>query len=156
MKKYIKITAVLAAAVLLLCGCPKKNKDNQNDKNADNQTESTIQTEKENDNNEETSKNTEEKEKSEKTKKDENKGNSEVSSENKNEKTGSGLFLGMDDSNLAVIFSAEEKKDVHFKIDSGLDLVNSDVEIGDSVTFTYSTDETDSKTLISIKKADAE
>lgn len=133
MKKFIKITAVIAAVSLIFCGCGKKNKDKDENKNTNTNTEITD------------TNNNENKEDGGKVSESGNK------AENKNEeKEGTGLFLGMDDSNFAVIFV--ESKDVHFKIADSLDLVNSPVNIGDSVKFTYS-ENGGEKTLITIEKA---
>ena len=41
MKKFIKITAVIAAVSLIFCGCGKKNKDNDENTNTNTNTEIT-------------------------------------------------------------------------------------------------------------------
>ena len=68
-----------------------------------------------------------------------------------NEKEDKGMFLGMDDSNFVVIFSSEEKKDVHYKIASSLNFKDSDIELGAAVTYRYTVSETDEKTITFIE-----
>ena len=70
--------------------------------------------------------------------------------------SGKGLFLGMDDSNFLVIFMSDENgspKEYRFAIDRSLNFENSDVEIGDSVSFEYITDSKDTKTITKISKS---
>ena len=83
----------------------------------------------------------------------------EVSEETKNKnnkESGKGLFLGMDDSNFLVIFMSDENgspKEYRFAIDRSLNFENSDVEIGDTVSFEYMIDSKDTKTITKISKS---
>ncbi len=70
-------------------------------------------------------------------------------------KSAQGLFLGMDDSNFVVIFMDDGSgtpKDNRFAIDRSLNFENSDVEIGDSVSFEYVTNSKDTKTIVKISR----
>lgn len=62
-----------------------------------------------------------------------------------------GMFLGMDDSNFVVIFSSEEKKDVHYKIAPSLNFKDSDIELGSAVKYRYTVSKTDEKTITHIE-----
>lgn len=85
--------------------------------------------------------------------------NVEASKETKNQsnkESGKGLFLGMDDSNFIVIFMSDESgspKEYRFAIDRSINFENSDVQIGDNVSFEYITDSKDTKTIIKISKS---
>ncbi len=85
--------------------------------------------------------------------------NVEASKETKNQsnkESGKGLFLGMDDSNFIVIFMSDESgspKEYRFAIDRSINFENSDVQIGDNVSFEYITDSKDTKTITKISKS---
>ena len=85
--------------------------------------------------------------------------NVEASKETKNQskkESGKGLFLGMDDSNFIVIFMSDESgspKEYRFAIDRSINFENSDVQIGDNVSFEYIKDSKDTKTITKISKS---
>ena len=90
----------------------------------------------------------------------------EVKEEKKEEKTeeplnaeelqDKGMFLGMDDSNFVVIFSSSEKKDVHYKIAPSLNFKDSDIELGEAVSYRYTVSKTDEKTITYIEAVKTE
>ena len=146
MKKIFKILALTAALMIVFSGCEKKK---DNGKKEDEKPE-VKQEQKIDENDGKENKNSDNEKDTEKDKKEASE-NSENTAENKNEKTDSGMFLGMSDSNFLVIFSATDKKDVYFKIDPSLNFENSDIEIGTAVNYRYTVSETDEKTITFIE-----
>lgn len=133
MKNILKIMGILLGLSILFAGCGKKTVELP--KVPDNQEVNQTEVSKE------------EEKKEEEKEKEEDKEVVVPSTE-----TDMGVFLGMSDSNFAVIFSQSQKKDVYYAVDRKLNIEKSDVEIGDAVNYTYTTDEKDAKTITSIKK----
>lgn len=132
MKNIFKFLGIMLILTVLFTGCGKKTVEFQK---VPDKTEVKQQ---------------EEKEPIQEDEKDEKENETEVVVSST--ETDKGVFLGMSDSNFAVIFSQSQKKDVYYAVDRKLNLENSDVEIGDAVSYTYTTDEKDAKTITSIKK----
>lgn len=154
MKKIIKVLALTAAFMLMFSSCGKKKNDNKNS--------SASPSEKQEQQLNESGENKKPSDEKSENKSSSDKNNTETKKEdkktsaNKNEKSDTGMFLGMDDSNFLVIFSASEKKDVHFKIDPSLNFQDSDIELGSPVNYRYTVSETDEKTLTFIEAAKTE
>lgn len=67
-----------------------------------------------------------------------------------------GLFLGLDGSNFAVIIVNDGEgspKQLNLQLAKDVDIDKTDVEIGDSVNIEYTVDKTDNKILKKISKA---
>lgn len=149
MKKILKVIAVLSAFTLIFTSCGKKkgNDGEGSDGSKTKQEQKLEETEKKD------KKDKNESKKGENEKSD-GKKSDEGSNAKENEKSDTGMFLGMIDSNFIVIFSGSESRDISFKIDPSLDFENSDIELGQKVNYRYIVSETDEKTITFIEAAE--
>lgn len=154
MKKFKAILMVFCV-VMCLSACKKSKDKTENNvkENKVTQEENTKKenTEKKEDNKKESKKTTSDGEKNEsKTEKKDEK------SDNKKLVKKTGLFLGLDGSNFAVVIVNDENGNatqLNLQLSKEADMDNSDVEIGDTVNIEYTADETDNKILKKISKA---
>lgn len=143
-----KLKAILMIFCILVClNACKKSKDKIENNVKENKTvqSETKKEEKKKDNDKKVSD----------SKKDENKdGKKEEKSDNKKLIKKTGLFLGLDGSNFAVVIVNDENgtTQLNLQLSKEADMDNSDVEIGDTVNIEYTADETDNKILKKISK----
>lgn len=154
--KKLKAFLMIFCVVMCLSTC-KKSKDKKETDVKENKV-----TQSENEKKEQTEKKKEDKKENSDSKKNETKNekNSE-NNKNKNEKEKvikkTGLFLGLDGSNFAVVIVNDDNGNatqLNLQLSKEVDMDNSDVEIGDTVNIEYTADETDNKVLKKISKAD--
>lgn len=144
--KKLKVTLMIFCILVCLNACKKSNNKKETNVKENNVTQSeTKNEEKKKEDNKVTSD----------SKKDESKDEKkEEKSDNKKLIKKTGLFLGLDGSNFAVVIVNDENgtTQLNLQLSKEADMDNSDVEIGDTVNIEYTADETDNKILKKISK----
>lgn len=147
MKKF-KVVVMILCVVFCMSACKKSEYKAKETKNNN----PTTQTETKKDETKKEKKE-ENKKKDESNKKEDNKSQKTDNNEKIIKKTG--LFLGLDGSNFAVVIVNDENGNatqLNLQLSKNVDINNSDVDIGDNVNIEYTADETDNKILKKISK----
>ncbi len=146
--KKLKAVVMILCVVFCMSAC-KKSEDKAKETKNNNPT---TQTETKKDETKKEKKE-ENKKKDESNKKEDNKSQKTDNNEKIIKKTG--LFLGLDGSNFAVVIVNDENGNatqLNLQLSKDVDINNSDVGIGDNVNIEYTADETDNKILKKISK----